>query len=100
MTFCRPAALLVAALAGRAASAVKQAAKKTRLVPVLKLMTNASYIAISHRNIREGFQFHGRCVAYFNSNCSPVSQLGVGEGAPRRRAASTVVRIPTFEPCF
>jgi hypothetical protein len=53
MTFCRAAARLVAALAGRAASAVKQAAKKTRLVPVLKLMTNASTRSIWDRKTFE-----------------------------------------------
>jgi hypothetical protein len=39
VTFCGAAALLVAAVAGRAVSAVKQAAKKARLIPVLKFMT-------------------------------------------------------------
>jgi hypothetical protein len=56
MTFC-PAALLVAALAGRAADAVKQAAKKTRLVPVLKSITTPPHVGFCTRNIREVFPF-------------------------------------------
>jgi hypothetical protein len=62
----------VAALAGRAASAVKQAATKTRLVPVLKLMTNASTRWIwPWRNFRNAALFRGNYVAYLNSNCFP-----------------------------
>jgi len=83
MTFRRAGSLLVAAFADSAASAVNEAAKKTRLVPVLMLMTKASTRWIGPETFAEGFSFQGHYVAHFNSNLHLVSQLKVGKTTSR-----------------
>ena len=83
MTFRRPGSLLVAAFADSAASAVNEAAKKTRLVPVVMLMTKVSTRWIGPETFAEGFSFQGHYVAHFNSNLHLVSQLKVGKATSR-----------------
>src|SRR6266513_1524586 len=91
MTFCRAAALPVAALAGRAASAVTQAAKKTRLVPVLKVMTNASTRSIWDLKTFEK-AFHSSDIMPHIGTLIGHPDHNLGSGRPRRRRpASTVL---------
>jgi len=78
-------ALLVAALAGRAASAVKHAAEKTRLVPVLKLMTNASTRPDGIKTFKKAFRSRDIMPHTATLICLPHHNLGSGDrgdGAP------------------
>jgi len=89
MTFRRPGSLLVAAFAGSAASAVNEAAKKTRLVPVLKLMTKASTVGLAPKHSKRLFHStdimpHTVTLIWF-----PYRNLRSGK---RRAAASTALR--------